>query len=282
MGITKYKSYLIFLWIYSILVIIWGAWVRISKSGDGCGTSWPLCNNAIIPDTENTHTLIELTHRLSTGIYGIFVILLVIWTFKLFEKKHNIRKVALFVLSLTILEALIGAKLVLFGLVGENTGIYRIIVMSLHQVTSILLTGSIAKAYYLTTEKKFESFYLVSLLKIMFLIIVATGGIAALSNTVFPSSSVLEGLMSDLDPSSHMLLKLRIIHPILALLLTFTMIFILLKLYKSNPKYVGRLAIFISIGVVIGIITLVTLSPVYMKLIHLTVAHIIWAEIVKV
>ena len=274
-----------FLWLYSILIIIWGAWVRISKSGDGCGTSWPLCNDTIIPDTGNIHTLIELTHRLSTGVYGVLVILLVIWTFKLFPITHAVRKIALFVLSLTILEALIGAKLVLFGLVGENTGIYRIIVMSLHQVTSVLLTGSIAKAYYVTTlapENKINSPYLISILKIMFLLIIATGGVAALSNTVFPSSSILEGLMTDLNPTSHILLKLRIIHPVLALLLTFTMIFILLRLYKDDPKYVVRLSTCIIVGVTIGIITLVTLSPVYMKLIHLTVAHIIWSVMVKV
>ncbi len=281
MSLKRYRSYLVFLWIYSILVIVWGAWVRISKSGDGCGTSWPLCNNTIIPDTENTHTLIELTHRLSTGIYGILAILLVIWTFKLYSKQHNIRKISLFILSLTILEALIGAKLVLFGLVGGNTGVDRIIVMSLHQVTSVLLTGSVAKAYYLTFTNKINPSYLIATLKIMFLLIVATGGIAALSNTVFPSNSIIEGLMSDLDPNSHILLKLRIIHPILAMTLTFAMLFIIIKLYKDDPKYAIKLSIFISIGVVIGLITLITLSPTYMKLIHLTIAHIIWAVIVK-
>ena len=281
MSLKRYKLYLIFLWIYSIAVIVWGAWVRISKSGDGCGTSWPLCNNTIVPDLQDTNAMIELTHRVSTGLYGIFVVLLIIWTFKLFPKKHILRKVALFILSLTILEALIGAKLVLLGLVGDNTGWSRILVMSIHQVTSILLTGSIARAYYLTALDKINFSWLVEIGKIIMLLIVATGGVAALSNTVFPSSSIMDGLMSDLDPTSHILLKLRVIHPILALSLTLAMMIILIKLHKYNPKYAKELALCFSIAIVVGIITLITLSPIYMKLIHLVIAHFVWAMFVK-
>ncbi len=273
----KFKSYLIFLWVYSILVVIWGAWVRISKSGDGCGTSWPLCNNAIIPDTSNAQALIEFTHRISTALYGILVLLLVVWTFKIFPKKHSIRRVVLFILSFTILEALIGAQLVLLGLVGDHTGFDRIIVMSLHQVVSILLTGSVARAYYLTNSKVIKTYKLIEVAKFMFLLLVATGGIAALSNTVFPSSSILEGLVSDINPESHILLKLRVIHPILALSTALAFVFVIIKLHKKNKQYSMQLATFFLIGILIGIITLITLSPTVMKFVHLAMAHIIWA-----
>jgi len=44
---------------YSILVILWGAYVRISFSGDGCGDHWPLCHGEVIPTAPSVKTLIE-------------------------------------------------------------------------------------------------------------------------------------------------------------------------------------------------------------------------------
>ena len=35
----------------NLLVIVWGAYVRASFSGDGCGDHWPLCNGQVIPAT---------------------------------------------------------------------------------------------------------------------------------------------------------------------------------------------------------------------------------------
>ena len=102
--LKKYRCYLLFLWIYSIFVITWGAWVRISKSGDGCGTSWPLCKDVILPNEGNIHTWIEFTHRASTGLYGILILLLLIFTFKLFPKKPVLKKLSVIILSLTIIE----------------------------------------------------------------------------------------------------------------------------------------------------------------------------------
>ena len=52
---------------FTILSILWGAWVRISGSGNGCGSSWPLCGGVIIPEAEHKKTWIEFIHRLMTG-----------------------------------------------------------------------------------------------------------------------------------------------------------------------------------------------------------------------
>ena len=277
-----FKKYLIFLWFYSILVVVWGAWVRISNSGDGCGESWPLCNNLILPDTSNVHTLIEFIHRVSTGTYGVLILVLVLWAFKIFKPKHPVRKITVFVLSLTILEALIGAMLVMFGLVGENTGFSRLTVMSLHQVVSVLLTGSIMRTYY-TTKLCTRPSPWVLVIKVLFLLIVATGGITALSNTHFPSNSIIEGFLSDIDRSSHILLRIRVIHPIMAISFFVAILFMLKKLYKNFEYriYAKHLTLALSIGVLVGILTLITLSPTYMKLVHLVVAHAIWALVVR-
>ena len=35
---------------YNLLVIVWGAYVRASGSGAGCGNHWPLCNGVVVPN----------------------------------------------------------------------------------------------------------------------------------------------------------------------------------------------------------------------------------------
>src|SRR5258708_39175324 len=68
---------------YNVLVILWGALVRASGSGAGCGNHWPLCNGQVIPSLQSIHTIIEFTHRLmSGGVDGFVVLALVVWVFR--------------------------------------------------------------------------------------------------------------------------------------------------------------------------------------------------------
>src|SRR5665213_3823423 len=48
---------------YNVAVILWGALVRATGSGAGCGNHWPLCNGQVIPVSPGLHTVIEFTHR---------------------------------------------------------------------------------------------------------------------------------------------------------------------------------------------------------------------------
>ena len=66
---------------YNVLVIVWGALVRASGSGAGCGNHWPLCNGQVIPVSPGFHTIIELTHRMMTGGSVLVVSALLVWTF---------------------------------------------------------------------------------------------------------------------------------------------------------------------------------------------------------
>src|SRR5882757_7630238 len=67
---------------YNVLVILWGALVRASGSGPGCGNHWPLCNGQVIPVSPSLHTVIEFTHRMMTGGSTFVVIGLLLWTFR--------------------------------------------------------------------------------------------------------------------------------------------------------------------------------------------------------
>ena len=257
---------------YTLLVILWGAWVRISHSGNGCGEHWPLCQGEVIPIGANQKTWIELSHRMMSGFFGIFVFALFIRSLFLYEKNHNVRKWIGWSLFFTVTEALLGARLVLAGLVGDNNSWGRALTMSLHMLNSLFLVGSIAMAHFSVDRpnakinfKKWLGF---------FAGIAITGAIASLAVTLFPSTSLLEGLNKDLSSDSPWILRLRVLHPFLALLFSghasgwF---------YKRNK----RLSALFAIQVLVGLMTLFLLSPLPLKIFHLFLVHWIWIHLVR-
>src|SRR4051812_28142504 len=99
--------------------MLWGAYVRASGSGAGCGAHWPLCNGVVLPPSPQLGTVIEFTHRLTSGLSLALVLLLAIWTFRAFPRGDRMRKAAGLSLFFVISEALIGAGIVLLKLVAH-------------------------------------------------------------------------------------------------------------------------------------------------------------------
>ena len=280
--------------LYTLVVILWGAWVRISQSGDGCGESWPLCHGVVLPDsTAPTKTWIELAHRIQSGLFGIFVVALLLFARKYFAKTHPVRFWVKASLFFTITEALLGAKLVLFGLVGQNGSAFRAFAMSLHFANSVLLVVSLTLVALFCTRHNWFSRDSADPLFLdrwtrrlpkaagsVFLLLGITGAIAALSTTLFPTSSLAQGFLADFNPDSHFLLKLRTSHPVLGVIAGFGLIALFYATAeKANPAEIdfrGRCWNVILIAgttILIGMITLFSLSPIPLKIIHLFLAH---------
>ncbi len=281
-----------FLVVYTVLVIIWGAWVRISHSGDGCGNHWPLCEGAYIPDATDKKTWIEYFHRLSSGLYGLLVIAMTMISFRIFPRSSAARQVAVVTFFLMIIEALLGAALVLKGLVGENATFFRLSVMTLHQMNSLLLTGSTVILSLVTAPVNNPTHLQISWNQIfksgwnwiVFMIIPATGAWAALANTLFPSASLQEGFEKDFSPETPWILRLRVVHPFIAVALSS---YLIIKFYKKSEFTKGELSkasffvvLTLSVALIFGILTLLFLSPVWMKLVHLTIAQLVWISLV--
>lgn len=263
----KTQKLLLAFWIYTLIVIFWGAWVRISHSGDGCGDHWPLCQAEIIPDLTQKKTFVEYFHRLMTGAYGIIVLFIF---FKLKNHARDlVKKLNVSLMVLMITEALIGALLVKLNLVTINDSYMRLLFMILHQLNSFLLTGV---TYLLFKAINPEFNFKPSKKLIFFLIVSVTGAIAALSVTLFPSISLFQGIMDDFSHNSHIFIKLRIVHPVLA---STIMSGFMIWLYMKNQT---RFAMEILFAMFIGILTLITLSPVALKIAHLGIAHVLWAR----
>lgn len=273
---NKWAQFLYFLWVYTLLVILWGAWVRISHSGDGCGDHWPLCGGEFVPDFTHKKTWVEYSHRMMSGIYG----LVVIYVFFKIRKSTSavLRKLNWLLLIFMTSEALLGAALVKGKLVTVDDSVLRLFVMSLHQINSFMLTG-VTYLFYIALKRdqgnsgpqiKIRYPWLLPL----FVCLPLTGAIASLSTTLFPSISLWQGILQDFSTDTHLFVKLRVIHPALATLLACAFI------SWCFQKNLNRLAFEFMGAVLIGAITLLTLSPVYLKLAHLIIAHVLWARLI--
>ena len=272
-----FKKYSLFTLVFTLLTIFWGAWVRLSFSGDGCGRSWPLCENQIFP--ENVKALIEWLHRLSSGLSLVFILFLFVITFKIYPKNHGVRFFSSTSLVLILIEALIGAVLVLTGLVGANEETVRVLVLAIHSVNSLLLVGALSLCYKMSLwEKRGEK--ITENLKLekpliyficFFPLLALTGNIASLAGQLFPSLSLVSALILDLLPSSHISLKIRPLHPLLAICFLLGLGFFS---FSKKSLLVPLLAV---LGMVLfGFATLIFLSPLWMKLTHLVLAYSLW------
>ncbi len=276
---------------FNLLVIVWGAFVRASGSGAGCGNHWPLCNGQVIPRSPTLQTLIEISHRATSGIALLLVVALVIWAFRAFPAKHSVRRMALASLVLIFTEALIGAGLVLFEYVAENKSIARGLWMSGHLVNTFLLTGALTMTAWLatrpndkaefpaTTNKRLTWWFALALLGM--LILGVSGAVTALGGTLFPVTSLAEGLRQDLSPTSHILIRLRFYHPFIALAVSGWLIFVALIARRHQASELVKwfstsLIALVLVQLLAGLVNLLLHAPIWLQLVHLLLSDLVW------
>lgn len=281
--------------LYNIFVVLWGAFVRASKSGAGCGDHWPDCNGQIIPQAPNLKTIIEFTHRSTSGLAGIAVIVLLVWAFRRFPKHHVVRLGTGIAFAFIVVEGLLGALLVKKGLVAENDSVARAVVIAIHLANTLILLASLTlTAWWATTKQELgwplqwtgnakAGLALIGcLLSVIFLS--ATGAITALGATLFPVQSMAEGLARDLSPR-HFLESLIWIHPVAAVVLglamTFCIVFIgsLRKTAVLTTLTKIQISLFIT-QLLLGGVNLMLHAPVWLQLLHLLVADLVWINLV--
>ncbi len=290
MGSRRFSRYSWGVLAYTVLVIAWGAFVRASGSGAGCGEHWPLCNGVVVPRSPGLETIVELSHRLTSGLTLIAVAVMVMWTFRKFPKGHALRQGSVLTGVFLVLEAAVGAGLVLAALVKDNASILRAVVISAHLLNTFLLVGSMTYVAWYATRGRSSRFrvtihgwqvptILVGL--VLFMVVGSSGAIVALGDTLFPSATLTEGLAQDFSPTAHFLIRLRIIHPILAMLTSAYWLVVSTLLRNLSPnKTVVRLSSMAAGAVVfqvlLGCVNLVLLAPTWIQLAHLIVADLTW------
>lgn len=275
-----------------ILVILWGAVVRATGSGAGCGSHWPRCNGVVIPRDPEIETIIEFTHRVTSAFSGVLVLGMLVWAFRLFPKGHIVRKGAALSTFFIITEGLVGAGLVLFELVAHNASLTRAVSMAVHLVNTFLLLGAAALTAWWAGGGKPVRWrgqgnvgWLVLVGAILMIILGASGAVTALGDTLFPAGTLTEGISQDFLPTAHFLVRLRIYHPIIAILTGVYMVVAAAYIERERPgvqTLILSRAVKIIFGVqlVAGFINVLLLAPIWMQIVHLLLADLLWIAIV--
>lgn len=289
---TRYAKYAWGVLAYNLLVILWGAYVRASGSGAGCGSHWPLCNGEVIPRQPQIETLIEFTHRIMSGIALLLVLGLFLWAWRSFPRRHPVRLAATLSMVFIITEALVGAGLVLFELVAENDSIARAIWMAGHLVNTFLLLAALTLTAWWATGGEASDLHqwgqigwllLVGLIGTI--VLGVSGAITALGDTLFPTRSLAEGLSQDMSPTAHFLVRLRVLHPTIAVMTGVYLIIVAGWIASSNRSDdTRRLARILSATVVIqlaaGVVNIYLLAPIWMQILHLFLADAVWITLI--
>jgi heme a synthase len=276
---------------YNLPVILWGAYVRVSFSGDGCGAHWPTCNGQVLPGQMTTPTLIEFTHRMMTSVDAIALIALCAWAFFVFPKRHAVRRYALVSLVFLFIEALLGAGLVLLRHVARDASAGRAWYLSAHLINTMLLLAAMTATAWLAATGTAQ-FRLARIPRLVWgalavtIAVSVTGAIAALGDTLFPAVSLAEGMRRDFSSASSMLLRLRLLHPAIAILGATYLIWAAAAMLRGKPegdalRTAGARVIALTLfQVTLGALNLSLLAPVWMQLIHLLMADIVWISVV--
>ncbi len=272
---------------YNVGVIVWGAYVRATGAGAGCGNHWPLCNGEVIPRAARLETLIEFSHRATSGLAAVLVIALCVLCWRTLAKGHPARGASLAAALLMVSEALIGAALVKFELVAQNKSIARAISLPIHSTNTMLLLAAIAAtALWLPLNEREVHWTkrgagLSVFTLVMLLITTAAGVIAALGDTLFPSA----GMSADFSAGSHFLLRLRVLHPVLAVTTVLVIAWFAARASRENEsakRFAGVLGIAVVSQLFLGMMNIALQAPVWLQMVHLAVADIIWIATVLI
>jgi heme A synthase len=292
MKLDRFAKYTWVALAFSLLVIVWGAYVRASGSGAGCGSHWPLCNGEVIPGSPTIKTIVEFSHRLSSGLALLLVAGALVWAFRAYAPKHRLRRYAATAMFFMLMEAAIGAGLVLFEMVAENKSIARALWVSAHLVNTFLLVGTLAlMAWSATTGGRLNVRGQGSINRVFAAAIVATlilgvsGAVSALGATLFPVTSLAEGLKQDLSPTAHILIRLRFFHPLIAIgvggLLILTAFFARSRRSGNDVKrWSTALIALVLVQLGAGAINLLLHAPIWLQLVHLLLSDLVWIALV--
>lgn len=270
---------------WNVLVVLWGAYVRAVGAGAGCGDHWPSCNGQVIPLQGSAKTFIEFSHRVTSGVALIMIAILLIWAWRAYARGHLVRLGAVLSSAFILSEALLGAGLVLFGLVADDVSVQRGVATSLHLVNTFCLLGSLAlTSWWASGGQPFQLKGRAAVPMVLgvaaMLVLGMSGAIAALGDTLFPAASLAEGLAQDFSAGAHIFLQLRAIHPFLAMA-TGIYLVIAASAYGLPAGGVARRLGVCLIGLVVvqwaaGATNVLLLAPVWLQMVHLLLADSVW------
>lgn len=278
---------------YFIAVILWGTLVRATGSGAGCGDHWPLCNGTVLQHSPRVDTMIEFTHRITSGISLLSVVALLIWTYAGTVRGHLGRAFAVASVVFTLLEAVLGALLVKLGYTAQSQSPLRPAFLALHLANTLLLLAALTLTAHLLGRQKGSmrgSVRLVAPFGAVVAIVVVmtvgiTGSLAALGDTLFPVSTLGQALAQDFSATSGWLVRWRWMHPTVAFFASIFLIWLLVRAAQTKEHWDNRrlsalVLLLLAVVYTLGILDVVLLAPLWIQVAHLLAADTLWASLV--
>jgi cytochrome c oxidase assembly protein subunit 15 len=276
---------------WNVVVILWGAFVRATGSGAGCGAHWPLCNGEVVPRAPALATMIEFLHRATSGLALLLVLALALWVFRAHARGHPARRAAAGSVLLILSEAGVGAALVLLRLVAENESVGRALFMALHLVNTFALLACLTlTAYWVDRQPagvrgSARERWVFALALGLLIAVGASGAVAALGDTLYPARSLLGALAQDVSTTASLLVRLRVAHPLLAVAGTLAAVFAASRVLQSadqpGPRRIAWWVSSLALAqLACGLLNVALLAPVWLQLVHLLLADLLWIALV--
>lgn len=275
---------------FTVLTILWGALVRATSSGAGCGGHWPTCEGELLLLPRTREMWFELPHRLSSGLLIVLMGAVVFFSRRALAPGHPARKAAVAAGFVIVLEALLGAGLVLFGLVGDNDSLARAVVIAVHLTNTLILLAAISLTAWhagrpepvtVPIQGRMAAALVLALVSVA--VVGATGAVTALGDTLFPGSNLASAVRDDLSPTAHLLMRLRMIHPLLALAVAGYLIWIATLSGEVAPA-ARRSSLFVTVAVLVqtavGFVNVYLMAPIVLQVVHLLLADLLWIGLI--
>jgi cytochrome c oxidase assembly protein subunit 15 len=279
--------------VYFIAVILWGTLVRATGSGAGCGNHWPLCNGTVMQHSAGVNTMIEFTHRLTSGLSFFLVVGLAAWTFAGTVRGHLARAAAVASVVFTLIEATLGALLVKLGLTAQSLSPLRPAYLALHLTNTLLLVAALTLTAHLLCRNKGYlrgSVHLAAPFGAVATVVIVmsvgvTGSLAALGDTLFPASSLGLALAQDFSSTSGWLVRWRWTHPTVAFVASIFLIWLLVRAARRSPAWDNRglsalVLLLLAAVYMLGVLDVFLLAPLWVQVAHLLAADTLWAALV--
>lgn len=281
--------------IYNVLVILWGAVVRITGAGAGCGDHWPLCNGVVVPQSPTLHTVIEFSHRLTSAASGLLAIALIVLAFRAVPRGHPARLGAVVSFGLILLEGLVGGVQVLLGLTADSTDPARGFVQGIHLANTFLLLAALlltalwasgAPGLRLRRQGLVGGWSYVGLG--LMLVLGMAGAVTALGDLLFlpaDGSTPIETVKRDFAVTASVIENLRVVHPMLAVLTSAFLVWLGVFLRRERPgaevrRWSAVLWGVLAVQMVAGFSNVILKAPGWMQLVHLLLALALWLALV--
>ncbi len=283
---------------YFIATILWGAIVRATGSGAGCGEHWPLCNGTVFQPSPTIQTIVEFTHRVTAALDLFLVVALVVWTWRTTVRGHLARLAAAASVFFTLTEGLIGALLVKLGLTAQSHSPLRPPMLALHLSNTLLLVAALAMTAHLLgrqlgyrwSDIKISAPIGTTIGMLSVMVVGVTGSMAALGDTLFPAASFNDAVHQDFSSESSWLLRWRWTHPTIAILASIFLIWILIRAARrpgqsqsaswDNRSLSILVVALLALQYFLGALDVWLLAPVWMQVVHLLGADLLWTALV--